>query len=58
MIPVCPESVHEAMKVSPEWLLLKFIGTQIIEERDDGKVEALEMRNCRCQSTLCKEVVL
>lgn len=57
-MPVCPESVHEAMKSSPEWSLLKPIGMQIIEERDDGKVEALEMRNCQCGSTLCKEVVL
>lgn len=57
MIAVCPEAVHEALKADPvAWPALRLIGVQRFEAEGDEPAEALEMRNCHCQSTICKVV--
>ena len=48
---------HEALKTSPLWGALQFVGMQPTYD-DPGQPTHLEMRNCSCGSTLCKEVTL
>lgn len=55
--PVCATSVHEALKADEAaWSNLRLIGVQKFDADEEGPAYALEMRNCTCKSTLCKEV--
>lgn len=56
MIPVCAPEIHAAMKRSPMWSLLRYVGRMHIEADGDLPAETLELRNCGCNSTLCKTV--
>ena len=52
---VCTSEIHAAMKRSPMWSLLPFVGRMHIEADEFGPAETLTMRNCGCGSTLAKE---
>jgi hypothetical protein len=54
---VCSHAIHAALKSDPiAWSMLPLIGVQRFEANEDEPASALEMRNCHCNSTLCKEV--
>ncbi len=47
---------HEELKRNPlEWLKLQPIGNMVIEDDESGPGYTLEMRNCKCGSTLAVE---
>lgn len=49
----CTSESHETLKADPVASALPYRGMQETYD-DDGTV--LELRNCRCNSTLCKPV--
>lgn len=57
MPPVCPQEVHAAIKRDDSaWSACKYIGVQVVPADDTGPEERLELRNCRCGSTLCRVI--
>lgn len=55
--PVCSAESHNALKSDESaWSQLPYVGVQVIEADETGPAEALELRNCRCHSTLCRPV--
>ncbi len=52
---VCTISEHARLKESDAWETLPFVG---IQRSPAPSIPSLEMRNCQCGSTLCKEVSL
>lgn len=54
---VCSQAVHDALKADlVAWSALPLLGVQRFEAEGDEPESALEMRNCHCNSTLCKSV--
>ena len=47
---------HAALKSGIDWSSLEYVGTQRVPASDDGPAYTLEMRNCECHSTLCREM--
>jgi hypothetical protein len=56
---VCPESVHEALKLDDAaWSRLESRGTCSIDYNDGGPPAHFSVRNCTCRSTLYKRISL
>lgn len=49
----CTRESHEASKLTAEWSFMEYLGIQ-----ETGHEYALELRNCKCGSTLAKEIDL
>lgn len=47
---VCPSEAHARLKTDSQFPKLAYVGVQVL-----GDV-VLELRNCSCGSTLCREV--
>jgi hypothetical protein len=45
---------HEAIKQSPAWQSLKYIGIQHVEAWEGEPAYDLELRNCACGTTLAR----
>jgi hypothetical protein len=53
----CTTEFHAALKNdATAWALLTYVGVQVFEADETDPEERLEMRNCRCGSTLCKQI--
>jgi hypothetical protein len=54
---ICEEKIdHEAIKLDEaRWSSLTYVGVQP-DVDDDGRSAPLELRNCRCGSTLCRRI--
>lgn len=54
---VCSSAVHEALKADDAaWLRLALVGVQLVDADEFGPAERLELRNCVCNSTLCRSL--
>lgn len=54
---MCTRESHErAKRDTSTWLAMEYAGRQHIEADETGPAETLELRNCTCGSTLCREV--
>lgn len=57
MTDVCTIESHNALKSDDAaWSSLHYVGVQRVRADSTGPAYALELRNCRCQSTLCREL--
>lgn len=54
---MCKREDHEALKAdAATWTALELVGVQVTPADEYGPEERLELRNCRCGSTLARPV--
>jgi hypothetical protein len=55
-VDLCPLDHAAAKQDEAVWQSLAYVGIQHVPADESGPAESLELRNCRCGSTLCKLV--